>query len=103
MSKTRKNYPAKFKAQVALAALREDASIVELSTRYGVHATVIHRWKKEALSSLEAGFSGKLEIQDKDHESEVKTLHAKLGQLTVERDFLADASSRLGLGGVKKW
>jgi len=103
MSKTRKNYPAKFKAQVALAVLREDASIVELSTRYGVHATVIHRWKKEALSSLEAGFSGKLEIQDKDHEAEVKTLHAKIGQLTVERDFLADASSRLGLGGVKKW
>lgn len=103
MSKTRKNYPAKFKARVALSALREDASVTELSARYGVHATVIHRWKKEALSAMEAGFSGKLEVQEKDHEAEVKALHAKIGQLTVERDFLEDASSRLGLGGVRKW
>ena len=103
MSKTRKNYPAKFKAQVALAALREDASVTELSGRYGVHSTVIHRWKKEALAAMEAGFAGKLEVQAKDHESEIKQLHEKIGQLTVERDFLEGASSRLGLGGVRKW
>lgn len=102
MSKTRKNYPAKFKAQVALSALREEASIAELSSRYGVHATVINRWKREALSSMEAGFSGNLSLQEQDHASQVQDLHAKIGQLTVERDFLADASSRLGLRGVKK-
>lgn len=61
MSRIRKNHPASFKAQIALSALREDAPISELSIKYGVHATVIHRWKKEALVSMKAGFSGKLE------------------------------------------
>ena len=103
MSRTRKNHPASFKAQVALSALREDTPVSDLALKYGVHATVIHRWKKEALASMEAGFSGKLDVQKSDHAAEIKELHAKIGQLTVERDFLANASNRLGLGGVKKW
>lgn len=103
MSRTRKNHPASFKAKVALSALREDAPVSELSLRYGVHATVIHRWKKEALAAMEAGFSGKLEKADGDHKAEIKALHAKIGQQSVELDFLLDASSRLGLGGVRKW
>lgn len=103
MSRVRKNHSAEFKAQVALAAIREDATIAELSARYGVHSTMIHRWKREALSSMTAGFSGKKERQESDHSSEIKELHAKIGQLMVERDFLADASKRLGLFGGKKW
>jgi transposase len=102
MSGTRKSYPAKFKSQVALAAIREDAPISELSSKFGVHATVIQRWKKEALASLEAGFSGKQENLEKENSVLIKELHAKIGQLTVERDFLAEASSRLGLRGVVK-
>ena len=51
MSKIRKHHSAEFKAQGALAAIREDATIAELTSRYGVHATVIHRWKKEAIAS----------------------------------------------------
>lgn len=103
MSRIRKNHPASFKAQVALSALREDAPISELSIKYGVHATVIHRWKKEALVSMQAGFSGKLEKAEDNHDAHMKELHAKIGQQSVELDFLRDASSRLGLGGVKKW
>ena len=103
MSRVRKSHSAAFKAQAALATLREDATIATLSTRYGVHATVIHRWKKEALASMTTGFSGKQERKDNDHTTEIKELHAKIGQLMVERDFLADASKRLGLFGGKKW
>jgi transposase len=103
MSKTRKNYPASFKTKVVISALREDIPASELALKYGVHAKVIHRWKKEAVASMETGFSGKLEVQKNDHASEVKELHAKIGQLSVERDFLVDASNRLGLGGDRKW
>ncbi len=103
MSRTRKNHPASFKAKVALSALREDAPISELALQYGVHATVIHCWKREARASMEAGFSGKLEKSHTDQAAPIHELHAKIGQLSVERDFLVDASNRLGLGGVKKW
>jgi len=102
MSRTRKNHPANFKAKVALAALREDAPISELALKYGVHATVIHRWKREALSAMEVGFSGKLEKNHTDHKAHIHELYAKIGQLSVERDFLVNASNRLGLGGGKK-
>lgn len=102
MSKIRKVHSAVFKGQVALAAIREDATMAELSSKYGVHATVIHRWKKEAIESMAAVFSGKLDKQDANHASEIKELHAKIGQLTVERDFLEDASKRLRLFGGKK-
>ncbi len=103
MSTIRKSHSAEFKAQVALAAIREDATIAELCARYGVHATLIHRWKKEALATIAAGFSSKVPRQDQDHATEIKELHAKIGQLTVEKDFLENASKRLGLLGGKKW
>ncbi len=103
MSKIRKHHSAEFKGQVALAAIREDGTVAEISSRYGVHSTVIHRWKKEALAAMSAGFSGQQARQESDHSIEIKELHAKIGQLTVERDFLADASRRLGSVGGKKW
>ncbi|MGB5055615.1 MAG: transposase [Nitrospirales bacterium] len=103
MSRTPKKYAASFKAKEVMSALWEDAPISELAVKYGVHATVIHRWKREALAAMEAGFSGKLEKSHSDHEAHIHELYAKIGQLSVERNFLVDASNRLGLGGVKKW
>ncbi len=103
MSRTRKNYPASFKTKVALAALREDTPISELASHFGVHAGVIQRWKKEAVQGLEDGFKGKNERLQADQTGIIKELHAKIGELTVEKDFLQHASERLGLGGVKKW
>jgi len=103
MSRTRKNHPANFKGKVALSALREEAPISEIAVKYGVHATVIHRWKREALASLEAGFSRKHEKNQTDQAAHIHELHAKIGQLSVERDFLVAASNRLGVGGVTTW
>jgi transposase-like protein len=76
MRKTRKNYPDIFKTKVVLLALRDDVPVSELALNYQVHAKVIHREKKEADASMEAGFSGKLEVQKNDHATEVKELHA---------------------------
>jgi len=102
MSKKRNQYSAKFKLKVVLSALKEDVPISELSSTYGVHSTVIHRWKKEALGSIEVGFSSKLAQQKTDHADEVKELHAKIGELTMERDFLSRASEGLMSRGAKK-
>ena len=79
MSRVRRNHSAKFKAKVALAAISEDAPISELALKYGVHSQLINRWKKEALSSMEIGFSEKLETRQKDYASEIEALHAKIG------------------------
>ncbi len=99
MGQIRKNHSAEFKAQVALAAIREDATIAELCSKFGIHASLIHRWKKEALAGMKDIFSGKQAIQETNHLTNIKDLHAKIGQLTVERDFLENASRRLGLFG----
>lgn len=102
MSKIRKSHSPEFKAKVALAAIREDATLAELSSQFGIHVSLINRWKKEALSTLVYGFSEKKEQNNDAHASEIKELHAKIGQLTVERDFLVDASKRILLSGGKK-
>lgn len=103
MSRVRRKFTSEFKAKVALAAIREDATLTELSSRFGVHGNMINRWKKEALAGMEDTFSGKSEKAHQTRDEEVKELHAKIGQLTIEKDFLENASRRLGLGGVKKW
>ena len=72
--------------------------MVELSSRFGLHQSFIQRWKKEALTSIENGFSGKLDKQQHDSQAHIKELHAKIGELTVDRYFLAEVSNRLGLG-----
>lgn len=103
MSKKRKSYSASFKSKIALAAIREENSLSELSSRYGVNANMISRWKKEALRGFEDIFSSKREVEDSRNSHQVKELHAKIGELTVERDFLSEASRRLTSSGGKVW
>ena len=63
---------------------------------------MIHRWKREALQSMEETFKRGSESKHINHQQEIKALHEKIGELTVEKDFLERASIRLGVGGGKK-
>ncbi len=94
MAGKRKNYSAEFKAKVALEAIRGEMTVAELVAKHGVHQTVINTWKRQAIEGMTGVFSGKAEAKAAEKEGEIEKLHAKIGQLVVERDFLAKASGR---------
>ena len=88
MSKKRTRYSAEFEAKVALVALRNEQTISELATHYGVHPTMINQWKK----ALVEGASEIFDQGYKRHqqaEAEVDELYRQIGRLKVERDFLS--------------
>ena len=90
----RKRYAAEFKAKVALEALKGEETMSQLASRFGVHSNMISLWKRHAAEGMVDVFSSKAGRREGDQEGMVKELHAKIGQLTVERDFLAKAFGR---------
>ena len=94
MTGKRKRYSAEFKAKVAMEALRGELTTSQLATRHGVHQTMISDWKRQAMEGLVTVFSGKAEAKEGLREEEIEKLHAKIGQLVVERGFLAKVSGR---------
>lgn len=98
----RKRYSADFKAKVALEAIREELTLSELSKKYDVHPHMISTWKRSAIENMAAAFSKGKETESQSNAAEIEKLHAKIGQLVVERDFLAEASVLLGVNGGKK-
>lgn len=90
---TRKRYSAEFKAKVALEAIRGDLTLSQLGAKYGVHQTMINTWKKQAIENLSTVFESKTDA-GQTREADIEKLHAKIGQLIVERDFLAKAFGR---------
>ena len=89
---TRRRFTGDFKAKVALEALRGDQTLAELASRHKVHPNLITKWKRQASEGMVGVFSGKAAGPDRSHEAEVKDLHAKIGELTVEKDFLSGRS-----------
>ena len=87
MSKKRVQYSSEFKAKVALAAIRGEETVPQLASRYGIHPTQINSWKGHLVEQVAELFV-RGDGADKDKGS-IDDLHRVIGQLTVERDFLA--------------
>jgi transposase len=100
MRKPRRNHSAKFKAQVALEAIRGEKTIAEIAAHHEVHPTQVTSWKNEVLEKLVGIFGG--ENSSRDEKERIRELHAKIGELTVEREFLEGALGKFpGLSGKR--
>jgi transposase len=105
MRNKRKQYSPQFKAKVALEAVKAEKTVAELASQYTLHPTVINGWKKQLLEQASDVFEKpNSEQKGKENtEGQIDELYRQIGQLKVERDFLADRSAKLGLTVEKPW
>jgi transposase len=93
MTKKAKQYSSEEKTKVAIEAIKAELTIAQISSKYGVHATQINKWKQEALQLMVAGFKSKNKAPDTTKDELIKNLYEQIGQLTVERDWIKKKSS----------
>jgi transposase len=98
----RRNHTSAFKSKVALAAVRGEQTLSELGQQYDVHANQIKQWRDQLLEGASDVFEKESKAPDPTPTIDVKTLHAKIGELTLENDFLSGALSKAGLLSAKK-
>jgi transposase len=99
MKRTRRNHGAAFKAQMALAAFKGDKTLAELAEHFGVHPTQITEWKQHVLARAVDVFGGTKSTSDAP---DLTVRRAKIGQLTLENDFLEGALTKAGLLNAKR-
>ena len=92
--RVRRRFSAEFKAKVAVEAIRGERTISELATKHQLHSNQITQWKRQAIENLAKAFDDRASDAQVGREAEVTKLHAKIGQLVVDRDFLAKAFDR---------
>ena len=92
--RSRRKFAPEFKAKVALEALAGEHTLAELAAKHDIHPNLIQQWKRQAKENLPDVFSGKALARKTSREAEIRELHAKIGQLTVEKDFLSKAFGR---------
>ena len=100
MRRPSRNHSPQFKAKVAVAALRGEQTLVELSEQFDVHPNQITQWKQQAVENLAAVFDK--EAGGRHSEDELQALHAKIGQLTLENDFLERAFGKTRLPNARR-
>jgi transposase len=91
----KKSFSPEFMAKVALAAMKEEATIAELSSKYEVHRTQIGNWRKQAMEGVVEIFKGKRDKSKKDNEKLVEELYCQIGQLKMENEWLKKKSALL--------
>ena len=96
----RRNYSPAFKAKVALEAVKGEEPLITIAERFDVHPNQITKWKRELLEGAAAVFGQ--DEQAKEEGPSVAELHAKIGELTMENDFLSGALGRMGGPSAKR-
>ena len=86
-TRRRRRFTAAFKKRVVLEALRGDRTVQEIAARHEVHPNQVSTWKRQAVDGLDEIFAGSKGSRQSEHETTIRDLQAKIGELTVERDF----------------
>ena len=97
MKKQRRKHSAEFKARVALEAIKGVKTLSEIAREYEIHPVMVGKWKTEMLDHLPELFATNTTGKDKRAEKEQEQLHRKVGQLTMEVDFLEKKCKQLGI------